>query len=425
MRWSDSATRSATKTPAASPVLAALAKLEHKLALVHVFAVLGTVLFLIAWNRGVVLLYALFALWMGVIFISLIGARWMLRPANIKLGLPATVCVGDKFMIPIEISTHVQPHKRFLLSLKSPYPFAPGQALFLSQCGAGLMRYQTVVATQRGVFSLQETPVTCAYPLGLFSLTRNWRVTPSADITVYPRSYDVHRFVSSANSQRISGDQDRRTVFQGQELFREVRDYRRGDNWRHIHWRSSARQQRLIVKEFDTIATTESWIVLDMNPANHAGYGQHHTFERALEIAASLAVHLLRSGQRCGLVGGLKPDGATSLYLPPKAGGTHLQAVLYALAEAKMDSTADYAETLNTLFTNHQRQQQWVLFDHDASDTRVHNFLKHETGIVWFHFDTASFTAVTSPDRRELQAAKRIGNHYYVSRTTDFENMFK
>lgn len=425
MRFSDSATRSTPEASAESSVLGALGKLEQRLTLLHIFAVLGTALYLIAWNRGVVLLYALFALWMGVVFISLVGVRWMLRPASIKLELPDTASVGDRITICIEIRASVRPYRRFLLAMKSPYPFAPGQTLFLSECGTGLLRQQRLIATRRGVFALQDMQVTCAYPLGLFSLSRNWRLSPQTTITIYPRSYSVHRFVSNASSQRVNGEQDRTTVFLGQELFREVRDYRRGDNWRHIHWRSSARQQRLIVKQFDTIATAESWIVLDLNPANHAGQGEHHTFERMLEIAASLAMHLLRSGQRCGLAGGLKPDGDMRLCLPPNAGTAYLQAVLYALAEVEMDGTADYGTVLNALFKHNDRQQQWILFDHEMSGARLANLPMRDAATVWFHFDTASFTSDATADSSVLHAAKRIGNHYHVARHTDFENMFK
>ena len=67
-----------------SPV-AGLARLDRYFSLPLVFAVLGAATFAVAWNRGIALVYALFAVLVGAVFASAAGARWMLRPASVRI----------------------------------------------------------------------------------------------------------------------------------------------------------------------------------------------------------------------------------------------------------------------------------------------------------------------------------------------------
>ena len=48
-----------------------------------------------------------------------------------------------------------------------------------------------------------------------------------------------------------------------------VRDYAPGDSYSRIHWRSTARRDRLIVKEFELDPLADIWIVPDMSVFGH------------------------------------------------------------------------------------------------------------------------------------------------------------
>jgi uncharacterized protein (DUF58 family) len=69
------------------------------------------------------------------------------------------------------------------------------------------------------------------------------------------------------------------------EEFVSVRDYRPGDPLRHVHWRSSARTGRLVVKEFEEEFFMRHALVLD----TFATAQQARAFEEAVSIAASFA----------------------------------------------------------------------------------------------------------------------------------------
>ena len=406
----------------ASAELKGLASIDRYLSVPLIFGLLATASFLIAWNRGIALMYALFAVLVGATLLSILGPRWMLRPATVRFSLPRQASVGDAATIGVSVLSQVRPRRRHLVQLAAPFPFAPEKHVFLSTCGPNITRSSHVTFKRRGVFEIRETRARSAYPIGLVALNRVWNVEP-AHITVFPRVHPVVSFPLPASSARLSGEVERPAPSVGQELFREVRDYRSGDNPRHIHWRSSARQGRLIVKQFEAIATSETWIVLDLKPESHAGKGEHHSFERAVELAATIAAYLIRSGLRCGVVGGLRDDGSFALWMPPNAGGAHREALMYALAKVEANCPGDYSAVLAAMAMHHRRGQQWILFDHARGKAATPYFLRGEAPF-WFRFETESFVhpGFSEP---QPQAPRRLSDGYAIAFDTDLGALFR
>jgi uncharacterized protein (DUF58 family) len=76
--------------------------------------------------------------------------------------------------------------------------------------------------------------------------------------------------------------------------FSSVREYRHGDDRRHIHWKSVARTGELFVKEFTDDAPQRYTVVLDLC---RAGIGASETqVEDAISVAGSVLLYLVREG---------------------------------------------------------------------------------------------------------------------------------
>ena len=406
-----------------SAPLAGLAWLDRYASMPLIFIVLAAAVFLIAWNRGIALLYALLAILIGVALFSVLGARLMMRAATIRLRVPQQAAVGEAIEVGVAVAPRAWPRKRYLLMLRSPYPFAPEQHVFLALCGAKLMREQRVVCTRRGVFRFSDALVSSAYPLGLVTVKRNWPID-AGGITVRPRIYPVASFSLPVSSSRSSADLERPAPSRGQELFREVREYRSGDNPRHIHWRSSARRGELVVKQFDAVSSNETWIVLDLDPASHAGRGEDHSFERAIEIAVSIAAYQIRNGLRCGIAGGMRADGSPLLLLRPNSSAGYLQTIIDALTVLRADCAAPYDSVLQGLSSQYRAGQQWILFKHGEEEVALPACMRNQPSPFWFRFDTHSFADVDWP-RRTLQPPVRHSDGFRVARDTDFSLLFQ
>lgn len=110
-------------------------------------------------------------------------------------------------------------------------------------------------------------------------------------LTVQPRSFPVRR---SALPSFIVGDSEQSSRRLGDEHFFALRDYVMGDEPRMVHWRSSARAGKLVVKQQVAAATTGTTVILDTDTS---AYGSEEAFgsgwladrfEAAVEVAASL-----------------------------------------------------------------------------------------------------------------------------------------
>ena len=120
------------------------------------------------------------------------------------------------------------------------------------------------ICRRRGRFSLGPLSLVSGDPLGLFEFKRSLRV--SSDIVVYPAMLPIPSFAPPLG-QLPGGDAVRQRTHYITTNVSGVRDYAPGDSFSRIHWRSTARRGRLIVKEFELDPTADIWLLPDMHAA--------------------------------------------------------------------------------------------------------------------------------------------------------------
>jgi uncharacterized protein (DUF58 family) len=106
-------------------------------------------------------------------------------------------------------------------------------------------------------------------------------------------------------------------------------DYHHGRPAKYIHWKASARHQRLQEKVFDS--SEQEKILLLIDTAGYARVGAEEAFERCLEVVASLAVQWDRRGCAIGLLTNGVVSGAPP-FVAISRGPGQLSAVLETLA---------------------------------------------------------------------------------------------
>ena len=90
-----------------------------------------------------------------------------------------------------------------------------------------------------------------------------------------------------------------------------VREYRRGDDLRRVHWRSSARVGELMVRREEQPWESRATLFLDNRVVAHRGQGIASSLEAAVSAAASIAVHLSKRGFTVRLVTAAGEDTAS------------------------------------------------------------------------------------------------------------------
>jgi uncharacterized protein (DUF58 family) len=136
---------------------------------------------------------------------------------------------------------------------------------------------------------------------GLFQGQREFH--SRASVTVYPRVHRMER-VPVPLSQPFGPVRTREKAFEDPSNQAEIREYRPGDNPRHIHWKTSARMGELMLREYELNATTHMIIFPDMcfSAQTRNDAEELSTEETAVELAASLAELGMRSKIDYGLV---------------------------------------------------------------------------------------------------------------------------
>lgn len=139
--------------------------------------------------------------------------------------------------------------------------------------------------SQRGLFPLETPRVSNGFPFGLWRCERP--VTVLGEIRVWPRTYPLRSLPEVVGDQvSIEGCETLRAGQEGEVV--DIREFRRGDTLRQVHWAQTARRGKLMVRERQNKSRREVRVTVDTDPSVHFGAGRDHSAEWALRIAASI-----------------------------------------------------------------------------------------------------------------------------------------
>jgi uncharacterized protein (DUF58 family) len=174
--------------------------------------------------------------------------------------------------------------------------------------------------TRRGGFPIGPTSVTVSDPLGLFRVSRHFPAEKS--LVILPMVFPIISFLSPPGLLP-GGAVIRRKTMDITPHAAGVREYVHGDPLKRIHWPTSARRGRLMVKEFEQDPQAEVWLFLDAQRAVQAGKPFEapaiplesllfsrkpkltlppSTLEYEISIAASLAHYFIEQNRAVGFV---------------------------------------------------------------------------------------------------------------------------
>jgi len=113
-----------------------------------------------------------------------------------------------------------------------------------------------------------------------------------------------------------------RSVFKGRGIeFAGIRMYYRGDDFRNIDWKVSARAGKLHIREHIEERELQVVVALDLSASMAFGSGSREKRETAVEFAAAMALVADRNNDRAGVC--LFTDKAEK-FIPPSKGKTHI-----------------------------------------------------------------------------------------------------
>ena len=210
----------------------------------------------------------------------------------------------------------------------------------------------------RGEFRLGPVTLVSGDPFGLFMSPR--RLAATSSVIVYPAMFEPPH-VELPVGMLSGGEARRRRAHFVTTNAAGVRDYAPGDSFNRIHWRSTARKDRLMVKEFEIDPLVDIWLFMDFSaesliehPSVQRANGSgsviaggpgipRSTEEYGVVVAASLAKYFIEKLERA--VGFVAYTPYREVFQPER-GDRQLARILQVLAIGRSLSKYSLAQML-------------------------------------------------------------------------------
>lgn len=318
------------------------------------FIVFIIVLFILAAVLRIDFFFTLVYLFAGVYLLSRFWVRRTLFNLDIRRQMQQRAFLGEEVWITLRLHNPTRLPVIWLLldetlpiELTSPAFFR--EVVSLGSRSTYTVRY-SVMAQKRGYYAIGPLFINTGDLLGVI---RHLQGRLEADhLIVYPRIVPIAHLPLPTHSPQVVLPTPM-PLFEDPSRMTGVRDYRQGDNPRHIHWPATASAGHLLVKQFQPAIARDNAIFLNLNRADYARWAYPGpTIELAITVAASLANHII--------IGEELPAGLTAIAydplteskqrfnLPPRKGRGHLMQILEALARVQMIETeeTDFLESV-------------------------------------------------------------------------------
>ena len=236
--------------------------------------------------------------------------------------------IGVKHEVVLEVSNLSKDSVVLWLRDDAPSEADPQPQQFALQL-SGQTRHQityTVKPNVRGVLKLHCVYLRFASFLGLWQ--RFTEISLESEINVYPNLKQLSEFAVLARTDRLSliGVRRTRNIGQGNE-FERLRDYSLDDNYKHIDWRSTARRNRITVKEFQANQSQRVVFLLDCGRMMVNTNGELCLLDHALNAILMLSYVALSRGDSVGL---LAFSDRVHSYVAPRSGMAQMNRLLHS-----------------------------------------------------------------------------------------------
>ncbi len=204
--------------------------------------------------------------------------------------------------------------------------------------------HNRIVCTRRGYYDIGPLTVTSGDILGFYP-----RLEYRKDIehiVVYPRLYPVAE-ADLPSIYPMGETKAPRYIFEDPTRPIGVRDYNFQDSLRYIHWKASARHQKLKVKVFEPTTTLKVAFFIAVDSFTLRDDADTERFELGISAAASLARFVIENRSSAGVyVNSRLVDLSGPVKTRPGSDTGHLVAILESLAKVTAYPNSSFVEFL-------------------------------------------------------------------------------
>jgi uncharacterized protein (DUF58 family) len=257
--------------------------------------------YLAAWTFGATVLYPVAVGLALAVGLAVAWVRLSPQPERVRRRTgPGELTEGDdlQVQVDVELGPGVRPPGVLLVERigrlgkrQTPLEVAGHRAW-------GRYRLQAI---PRGRYAFSDSTVVVEDPFGLARVEQP--LGESGALVVYPRLVELEHLFSETGASSLGGALRGLLVRRpaGVELH-SVRDYQEGESLRAVHWPSTARRGRLMVKDLEDAPRDDLAVVLDARAGALAGDPPESSFEAQVRAAGSILKLYARRGRRATLL---------------------------------------------------------------------------------------------------------------------------
>ncbi len=243
-------------------------------------------------NTGNNILYLIFSLMLGLIVISGILSKRVLSGLIPKIEFPEHLFSGVTNVCYVTVKNKKKWLPSIGIRLEICFPGFPrfGRPFFFVPPGSEASGFVKVFFPERGIYEINEVEVQTRFPFSFF--VKIQRYSTGQKVRVYPR---IYQFPEEAIIKFTEGRLlDSPYRGESQQLL-HLREYMPQDSSKRIHWKASARLNKLLVKEYQQEQGREILIYFDCRPERADGK-RTAIHEKGLSLMASLVFLFLKQG---------------------------------------------------------------------------------------------------------------------------------
>ena len=155
--------------------------------------------------------------------------------------------------------------------------------------------------TRRGIYSFGHVMVFASTRLGL--VERRYRCAAPCDVSVYPSYQKLHQYELMAISRNLQEPGIKRIRRIGHNTeFEHIRDYLKGDDYRTINWRATARLSRPMVNVYQDERSQQVFSIVDKGRVMQQAFEGMTLLDYAINASLALSYVAMRKEDRAGLI---------------------------------------------------------------------------------------------------------------------------
>lgn len=269
----------------------------------------------------------------------------------------------------------------------------------------------------RGEYAFGFINVYASGPLHI--VQRRYRSGATATVSVYPSYIQMRRYQLAAIGNKLQEAGTKRVRKLGHSMeFEQIKDYVRGDDYRTVNWKATARKGNLMVNAFTDERSQQIFCVINKGRVMKMPFNGMTLLDYAINASLALLNVALRKGDKAGLISYAE---RVDTFVPADKRRPQLNTLLQALYNEQTHFSEPDNEALFSAIRNKITQRSLlVLFTNFESGESLERQLPFFKRLVHYHlvivvfFENTELKKVVADDAKTIEAIyiKTIAEKY-------------